>query len=206
MFACGVLASGQAASMTSTLAGQHLMAGFLGWHIPNFSRMLIVRSLALGPAVVVAALAQETPGLGDRLNVFLNVLQFVLLPFALLPILHFCSDRRIMGDRFVLKHSSQVLGWVMALSVTVINMYLMVQNAIGMAAWMWLAVFLFIVAYYSSQVLIIHNDLVKFWNIMVGRTNVTNAGNRSLSEQELHSVSGIVAYQESLLDCGYECS
>jgi natural resistance-associated macrophage protein len=176
IFALGVLAAGQASTMTGTLAGQYVMAGFLDWHVPIFVRTMITRSIALGPAIAVAVWTAESPGLGDKVNSFLNILQSVQLPFALLPVLHFCSDRRVMGNRFVLKHRFQVLCWVMALIVITINIYLVVQSVIGQPAWVWAITFVFFILYFALQFVIIRSDLVKLWNKVRGIPNDPDAG------------------------------
>lgn len=171
VFALGVLAAGQASTMTGTLAGQYVMAGFLDLHIPIFLRTLLTRSVALGPAIAVAVWTQETPEMGDKVNSFLNILQSIQLPFALLPVLHFCSDRTVMGNRFFLKHRFQALCWVMALLVIGINIYLVVQNVIGQPAWVWALTILFFIAYFALQFVVIRSDLAKLWNKLRGKTD-----------------------------------
>ena len=47
------------------------------------------------PTIAVALAATKDL---DKMSSWLNVLQSVQLPFALLPILHFTSDSRIMGQ------------------------------------------------------------------------------------------------------------
>lgn len=187
IFALGVLAAGQASTMTGTLAGQHVMAGFLDWHIPIFLRTMITRSIALGPAILVAVWSGESLGVGDKVNAFLNILQSVQLPFALLPVLHFCSDRSIMGDRFVLKHRFQVICWLMALVVIGINIYLVVQNVIGQPLWVWILVVLFFLGYFSLQLAIIWSDIVKAWNKIRGRAgdSITSDWPAGGSQQQL---------------------
>eukprot|EP00746_Dinoflagellata_sp_MGD_P010456 gnl/MRDRNA2_/MRDRNA2_121591_c0_seq1.p1 gnl/MRDRNA2_/MRDRNA2_121591_c0~~gnl/MRDRNA2_/MRDRNA2_121591_c0_seq1.p1 ORF type:complete len:553 (+),score=66.42 gnl/MRDRNA2_/MRDRNA2_121591_c0_seq1:44-1702(+) len=184
IFALGVLAAGQASTMTGTLAGQHVMAGFLDWHIPIFLRTMITRSIALGPAILVAIWTQSTPGVGDQVNAFLNIVQSVQLPFALLPVLHFCSDRSIMGDRFVLKRRFQFVCWVMALAVIIVNIVLVVQNVIGQPAWVWTLVAFFFVAYFALMFVIIRSDLAKLWSKIRGSSGNTSASDLSPAQQQ----------------------
>jgi natural resistance-associated macrophage protein len=94
IWAIGLLAAGQSSTMTGTYAGQFVMEGFLQFKIPRWKRLLITRSVAIVPAVIVAIVAH---GHLDSLDEWLNVLQSVQLPFALLPVLLFTSDTRIMG-------------------------------------------------------------------------------------------------------------
>eukprot|EP01126_Amoeba_proteus_P052817 TRINITY_DN6410_c0_g1_i2.p1 TRINITY_DN6410_c0_g1~~TRINITY_DN6410_c0_g1_i2.p1 ORF type:complete len:196 (+),score=25.28 TRINITY_DN6410_c0_g1_i2:932-1519(+) len=80
--------------MTGTYAGQFVMEGFISLKISPWKRVLITRLVAIIPAIVVAILAQENL---DSLDEWLNVLQSIQLPFALVPILVFTSDPTLMG-------------------------------------------------------------------------------------------------------------
>ena len=53
LFAVALLASGQNASITGTLAGQIAMEGFTDLRVPRWIRQLAARSLAMVPAVLV---------------------------------------------------------------------------------------------------------------------------------------------------------
>jgi len=94
MWAIGLLAAGQSSTMTGTYAGQFVMEGFLQLKIPKWKRLMITRSVAIVPAVAVALAADNHL---DGLDEWLNVLQSVQLPFALLPVLYFTSDIHTMG-------------------------------------------------------------------------------------------------------------
>jgi len=50
--------------------------------------------IAMAPTIVVAWLASNQL---DQMNNWLNVLQSVQLPFALLPVLHFTNSVRVMN-------------------------------------------------------------------------------------------------------------
>jgi len=120
IWAIGLLAAGQSSTMTGTYAGQFVMEGFLQLKIPKWKRLLITRSVAIVPAVLVSLIPH---GNLDGLDEWLNVLQSVQLPFALLPVLYFTSDVRIMGS-FV--NSPAVRAAIGAISMFVIgvNLYL----------------------------------------------------------------------------------
>lgn len=100
VWAIGLLASGQAATMTGTYAGQFVMEGFLDLKIAAWKRVALTRSMALVPAVAVAIASESRAVPTDRVNELLNVLQSVQLPFALLPLLCFTASKRIMGLAF----------------------------------------------------------------------------------------------------------
>ncbi|XP_046553188.1 metal transporter Nramp4-like [Haliotis rubra] len=116
----GVLAAGQSSTMTGTYAGQFVMEGFLGIRWAKWKRVLVTRSIAMVPTIAVALLATTEL---DQLNSWLNVLQSVQLPFALLPILHFTSSTRIMRS-FKNGRVLQMVVWILALLVMGINLYL----------------------------------------------------------------------------------
>ncbi|KAF0719701.1 Aste57867_867 [Aphanomyces stellatus] len=101
VWAIGLLASGQASTMTGTYAGQFVMQGFVKLRLTAWKRVAVTRAIALVPAVVVAVSSQRSRTASDAFNEWLNVLQSVILPFALVPLLTFTSLEGIMGPHFV---------------------------------------------------------------------------------------------------------
>ena len=77
--------------MTGTYAGQFVMEGFLQLKIPKWQRVLLTRIIALGPALAVTVLMGDDVRATDRLTAWLNVLQSLQLPFAVIPLLTFCN-------------------------------------------------------------------------------------------------------------------
>ena len=96
LFAVALLASGLNSTVTATLAGQIVMEGFLHLRLPNWARRLITRGIAIVPVVIVTALYGES-GTGQLL-VFSQVVLSMQLPFAVIPLVRFVSDRRKMGE------------------------------------------------------------------------------------------------------------
>jgi len=123
VWAIGLLAAGQSSTMTGTYAGQFVMEGFLELKLPAWKRVMFTRTIALGPAVLVALASSSDSTAGDTLDQWLNILQSVQLPFALLPVLHFTSQNRIMGD-FKNGRIVKAIVWILAVAVVVINIYL----------------------------------------------------------------------------------
>ena len=68
IWAVGLLAAGQASTMTGTFAGQHVMEGFLNWKVSPVIRITITRSIALGPAIAVGIYMSTNSAAGDVLN------------------------------------------------------------------------------------------------------------------------------------------
>jgi len=115
-----LLASGQSSTITGTLAGQVVMEGFMHWRIRPWLRRMISRLLAVIPAVIIVNIRG-----GGSITDLVNLSQVVLcliLPFAMFPLLHFTSSRKIMGQWcngwFLL-----VLGWFSVIAITVMDIY-----------------------------------------------------------------------------------
>uniref|UniRef100_A0A8C3U123 Natural resistance-associated macrophage protein 1 n=1 Tax=Catharus ustulatus TaxID=91951 RepID=A0A8C3U123_CATUS len=120
----GILAAGQSSTMTGTYAGQFVMEGFLQLRWSRFTRVLFTRSFAILPTVFVAAFKDVTHLTG--MNDLLNVLQSILLPFAVLPVLTFTSLHPLMQD-----FSNSLPGKVLMILITglvcAINIYFVVD-------------------------------------------------------------------------------
>ncbi|XP_032241207.1 natural resistance-associated macrophage protein 2 isoform X1 [Nematostella vectensis] len=120
VWSIGILAAGQSSTMTGTYSGQFVMEGFLNISWARWKRVLFTRCIAIAPTLAVAFFegVQDLTGMND----FLNVLQSLQLPFALLPVLHFTSDKSIM-DGFANCRVMQGLVWLLSMLVIGINMF-----------------------------------------------------------------------------------
>ncbi|XP_052049732.1 natural resistance-associated macrophage protein 1 isoform X2 [Apodemus sylvaticus] len=123
IWAVGLLAAGQSSTMTGTYAGQFVMEGFLKLRWSRFARVLLTRSCAILPTVLVAVFRdlRDLSGLND----LLNVLQSLLLPFAVLPILTFTSMPAVMQEFANGRLSKGITSCIVAL-VSAINLYFVV--------------------------------------------------------------------------------
>jgi len=130
IWAFGLLAAGQAATMTATYAGQVIMGGCLEVQLAPWKRVAFTRIFALGPSVLVAVLTYGNEQLFNNINEYLNVLQSVQLPFAMLPLIYFTSQVAFMG-RF--RSNAIVLGCIYSLAglVLAVNAVLIVQFVEG---------------------------------------------------------------------------
>jgi manganese transport protein len=120
LFAIALLASGQASTITGTLAGQVVMEGFMHWRMRPWVRRMLTRLLAIIPAILIIGLRPNS-----SVNDLLNLSQVVLamqLPLAMFPLLHFTSSRKRMGNwksgRFLL-----IAGWGSAILITLLDIY-----------------------------------------------------------------------------------
>lgn len=93
----GLLAAGQSSTIAGTYAGQFIMGGFLNLRMRKWLRSLITRSCAIVPTIIVAIVFKRSQDSLDILNEWLNILQGMQIPFALIPLLKLVSNERIMG-------------------------------------------------------------------------------------------------------------
>lgn len=98
IWAIGLLAAGQSSTITGTYAGQFIMGGFLNFKMKKWLRALITRSCAIIPTIIVALVFDSSEATLDVLNEWLNVLQSIQIPFALIPLLCLVSKEQIMGS------------------------------------------------------------------------------------------------------------
>ncbi|XP_045913059.1 natural resistance-associated macrophage protein 2-like isoform X1 [Micropterus dolomieu] len=142
IWAVGILAAGQSSTMTGTYSGQFVMEGFLNLRWSRFARVLLTRSLAITPTLLVA-IFQDVRHL-TGMNDFLNVLQSMQLPFALIPILTFTSLSSLMNE-FANGLVCKIGGGVVILFVCAINMYFVVVYVTALDS-----VWLYVVAAFLS--------------------------------------------------------
>ena len=131
LFGVALLCAGQSSTLTGTLAGQIIMEGYLDLRIAPWLRRLVTRSLALIPAVLTIALA------GDQATQHLLVLSQVVLSlqlsFAVIPLIHFTSDRRNMGS-FATPLWGRVLAWTSATIIVGLNAKLVADKIVEWVA------------------------------------------------------------------------
>uniref|UniRef100_A0A8C9X1J6 Solute carrier family 11 member 2 n=1 Tax=Sander lucioperca TaxID=283035 RepID=A0A8C9X1J6_SANLU len=143
IWAVGILAAGQSSTMTGTYSGQFVMEGFLNLRWSRFARVLLTRSMAITPTLLVAIFqdVQHLTGMND----FLNVLQSMQLPFALIPILTFTSLPSLMNE-FANGLVFKIGGGLVILIVCAINMYFVVVYVTELdSVWLYvLAAFLYV--------------------------------------------------------------
>ncbi len=94
LFAVALLAAGQSATVTGTMAGQIVAEGFLGLRLNPLLRAVVTRGLALVPAMVIPAFTGG--GAIDTLLVASQVVIGVALPFVLVPMVILLRDHNLM--------------------------------------------------------------------------------------------------------------
>lgn len=121
-FALALLASGQSSTLTGTLAGQIVMEGFLNIRLKPWIRRLLTRGIAIIPALIVSYLYGER-GTAELL-VLSQVILSLQLSFAVVPLVFFTSNSKIMG-RFANSRPLTAISWVIALIIIGLNGYLL---------------------------------------------------------------------------------
>ncbi|MEN3350954.1 MAG: manganese transport protein [Bradyrhizobium sp.] len=128
LFAVALLASGLNSTVTATLAGQIVMQGFLDLRLPDWAQRLLTRGIAIVPVVVVAALYGESGT--AQLLVFSQVVLSMQLPFAVIPLVRFVSDKREMGV-FAIPMPVAAAAWIVAAVIVVLNVKLLIDTFFG---------------------------------------------------------------------------
>ncbi|VDM58319.1 unnamed protein product [Angiostrongylus costaricensis] len=121
--------------MTGTYAGQFVMEGFIQVSWPKWKRVLVTRAIAVLPTLAVTFIANGVNNL-TGMNDFLNCVQMVQLPFALIPIITFTSSQKIMHD-FRSSRSFQIFALVAATVIIAINIYFIFDYVISVIGSQW---------------------------------------------------------------------
>jgi manganese transport protein len=124
-FAIALLASGQSSTLTGTMAGQIVMEGFLNFRMRPWLRRLITRLVAIIPAAITIYLAGEQ-GI-YQLLILSQVILSMQLPFAVIPLIQFTSDRRRMGA-FASPGWVKGLAWAAASIIVSLNIWLVISS------------------------------------------------------------------------------
>jgi manganese transport protein len=126
LFAIALIASGQSSTLTGTLAGQIVMEGYLQLRINPWVRRLLTRLVAIVPAIFVILLMGESQT--DSLLILSQVILSVQLGFAVIPLIHFVSDKATMGQ-FAIRPIIRLLAWGCAALLVWLNLKLVVEEA-----------------------------------------------------------------------------
>lgn len=123
IWAIGLLSAGQCSTISGTYAGQFIMQGLTKINLTKWKRIIVTRSISIVPCVIISLLTVDSI---VHLNFWCNIIKAIQIPFALLPILHFTSSKRVMGsfrNHFVLK----VICYLIAFCVLSINVYFIID-------------------------------------------------------------------------------
>jgi manganese transport protein len=128
LFAVALIAAGQSSTITGTLAGQIIMEGYLNLRIQPWVRRIITRLIAIVPAVVVILVYGDSAT--GKMLIFSQVILSLQLGFAIIPLIHFVSDKSKMKG-FHISKVTQIASWVVALIIVSLNAKLVFDEING---------------------------------------------------------------------------
>jgi manganese transport protein len=128
LFAVALIAAGQSSTVTGTLAGQIVMEGYLNLRIQPWVRRIITRLIAIVPAVIVILIFGES--VTGKMLILSQVILSLQLGFAIIPLIHFVSDKSKMKG-FHISRTTQVASWIVALIIVSLNAKLVYNEIQG---------------------------------------------------------------------------
>lgn len=128
LFAVALIAAGQSSTITGTLAGQIVMEGYLNLRIQPWVRRIITRIIAIVPAVIVILIYGES--ITGKLLILSQVILSLQLGFAIIPLIHFVSDKSKMKGYHISK-LTQVAAWIIASIIVSLNAKLVFDEISG---------------------------------------------------------------------------
>jgi len=181
LFAIALIAAGQSSTVTGTLAGQIIMEGHINLRIQPWLRRLITRLLAIIPAFFTI-LHYGDDALGGLL-VLSQVVLSLQLGFAVIPLIHFTSDKKLMKD-FAIKTWVKVLAWGSAALIIALNVKLVIEEISGWTKdantwWIYVLVFPAVIAIILLLLYVFFHPLIDKRNLqrqMVPHGNALDIG------------------------------
>ncbi|WP_308618529.1 Nramp family divalent metal transporter [uncultured Enterococcus sp.] len=130
LFAVALLASGQNSTITGTLSGQIVMEGFINLRMPLWMRRVVTRLLAIVPVIICVILYGGRESAVEDLLLYTQVFLSIALPISIIPLTLYTSDKKIMG-RFANPTWMKVLAWIIAIVLTLLNLFLIYSTLTG---------------------------------------------------------------------------
>jgi len=127
LFALALLSSGQSSTITGTLAGQIIMEGFINLKMPLWAQRLITRLLSVTPVIIFAVIYHGNEAKIENLLTLSQVFLSIALPFAMIPLVKFTSDAKLMGN-FKSRRWVEWTAWVITAVLIILNIYLILQT------------------------------------------------------------------------------
>jgi manganese transport protein len=124
VFGLSLLASGLSSASVGTMAGQVIMQGFLHFEIPVWIRRLVT----MVPSLIVIFIGFDP----TRTLVISQVALSFGLPFAIVPLVYFTSQKKLMGV-LVNKKITTIIAWMIAALIVMLNFFLIFNSIKGAA-------------------------------------------------------------------------
>jgi manganese transport protein len=118
LFAIALIAAGQSSTITGTLSGQIVMEGYLRLRINPWVRRLLTRLVAIVPTLIIIGIYGDHEV--DTMLIFSQVVLSLQLGFAVIPLIHFVSDKKEMGV-FAIGPVTKLLAWIVAAILLYLN-------------------------------------------------------------------------------------
>ena len=126
LFAVALLITGLISSITSTLAGQIVMEGYLHIRLPLWQRRLLTRCVTLIPILLLGFLVGFNDQAFENLIIYAQVALSIALPFTMLPLVILTSNHHLMGKHVNSKFVAG-LGFTLALIISGLNIDLIIN-------------------------------------------------------------------------------
>lgn len=171
--------------MTGTYSGQFAMEGFLNLHWSRWKRVLLTRTIAILPTLLIARYKEESlTGMNDLLNALMSL----QLPFALLPTLTFSSSSKVMGN-FKNGFLNIIIASILSAVVISINIFFVatfVRNNFHLTWWVILLTILFVIYY---LVFVIYLVSISIFTAFIARMK-TIINHQTTSSFFFHQIAG----------------
>lgn len=160
LFAVALIAAGQSSTITGTLAGQIIMEGYINLRIQPWIRRILTRLIAIVPAVIVISIFGE--GVTGKLLIFSQVVLSLQLGFAIIPLIHYVSDKNKM-DGFHIGPWTKTAAWIIASVIVSLNAKLVFDEIQGWIQasenpiWLWLTVVPLAIGFLALLLYIVFN-------------------------------------------------
>jgi manganese transport protein len=190
LFALALIAAGQSSTVTGTLAGQIVMEGYLSLRIQPWVRRIVTRLIAIAPAFI--AIVYFGDAATGKLLVLSQVILSLQLGFAIIPLIHFVSDKSRMNE-FAIGIVTKTASWLIAATIVGLNVKLVYDEMKGWIestenpVYIWVFIVPLIVA---AAVLLLYITIEPF--VRKGRASasivphLTPAAIRTLPEKQMY--------------------
>jgi len=122
LFGIGLLSAGLSSSSVGTMTGDIVMQGYINKKIPIYLRRLITMT----PPLVIIIMGVNP----SKALVMSQVILSFGIAFALIPLIIFTSNKKLMGS-LVNRKITTVIAWLIALLIICLNIFLLYQTLFG---------------------------------------------------------------------------
>ncbi|KRL89792.1 Nramp family divalent metal transporter [Lactobacillus kalixensis] len=121
LFDFALLITGLISSITSTLAGQIVMEGFINIRLPLWQRRLLTRAVTLVPIIIIGFLVHFDENQFEQMIIYAQVILSIALPFTLYPLVAITGSKKFLGE-----HANPlwktILGYLFTSVITILNL------------------------------------------------------------------------------------